>query len=189
VQEARLVYVVGASGSGKDSLMRYARARLDHDPAIVFAHRYITRPADAGGENHLALTVEEFEARRRAGLFALHWRSHGHAYGIGIEIDQWLAMGITVVVNGSRAYLTEARQRYPALLPVWIEVTPEVLRQRLLARGRESPHEIEQRLLRHRTLSEHLTAGEVIRNDGLLDEAGEALITFIRRYRGNDPCA
>ncbi len=50
--KARLIYVMGASGSGKDSLMRYAREKLAKHSNIVFAHRYITRPADAGGENH-----------------------------------------------------------------------------------------------------------------------------------------
>ena len=121
---ARLIYVVGASGSGKDSLMSYARSRLANESQVVFAHRYITRSADAGGENHVALTQEEFDSRRRAGLMAMHWESHGHAYGLGIEVNQWLAKGITVVVNGSREYLETAAQRYPELVPVWIEVSP-----------------------------------------------------------------
>lgn len=133
---ARLIYVVGASGSGKDSLMSYARSRLANESQVVFAHRYITRSADAGGENHVALTQEEFDSRRRAGLMAMHWESHGHAYGLGIEVNQWLAKGITVVVNGSREYLETAAQRYPELVPVWVEVSPEVLRARLQARGR-----------------------------------------------------
>ena len=46
---ARLFYLVGASGSGKDSLLGYARGKLAGAPDVLFAHRYITRPADAGG--------------------------------------------------------------------------------------------------------------------------------------------
>jgi ribose 1,5-bisphosphokinase len=175
----RLVYVCGASGSGKDTLIGYARARLGGQPGVVFTHRYITRPASAGGENHVALTPEEFAARRQAGLFALHWESHGLAYGVGIEIDQWLTKGQHVVVNGSRAYLAEAQRRYPDLLPVSIEVSPEVLRQRLIARGREDPQAIEARLARHHTLQASWTQAVVVRNDGGVDEGGEQLVRAI----------
>ncbi len=55
--------------------MRYAREKLAAEQGICFAHRYITRAADAGGENHVALSPEEFATRRKARLFALSWRS------------------------------------------------------------------------------------------------------------------
>jgi ribose 1,5-bisphosphokinase len=69
-----LIYVMGPSGSGKDSLLGYARERV-RDLPVAFAHRYITRPVSAGGENHVALTRPEFRIRQRAGLFALDWES------------------------------------------------------------------------------------------------------------------
>jgi ribose 1,5-bisphosphokinase len=185
----RLIYVVGASGSGKDSLMRYSRERLAGNPNVLFAHRYITRPADAGGENHVALSPDEFEARERARLFAMCWQSHGHEYGIGIEINQWLALGITVVVNGSRDYLQQARRRYPELLPVWVKVSPEVLRRRLEARGRESADLIEARLARNKIMSEPAAGGIVISNDGPLPEAGEALVAAITDHARQLVCA
>lgn len=185
----RLIYVIGASGSGKDSLMRHARERLAQDPGVVFTHRYITRPADAGGENHVALTPDEFAARKAAGLLAMHWRSHGLEYGIGIEIHQWLAKGITVVVNGSREYLDTARTNYRELLPVWIDVAPEVLRERLLARGRESIEEVEARLARHRTLQNAPRPGEIIQNNASIEEAGAQLVRLIERHVGASACA
>ncbi|MDX3904899.1 MAG: phosphonate metabolism protein/1,5-bisphosphokinase (PRPP-forming) PhnN [Pigmentiphaga sp.] len=184
-----LIYVVGPSGSGKDSLIRYARERLASQPGVCFAHRYITRPADAGGENHIALSEEEFAARAKADLFALHWRSHGLSYGIGIEINQWLAKGVTVVVNGSRGYLPQARKRYPELLPVAIEVSDAVLRARLRARGRETAEQIEARLQRHHELGGMGDSRDVIRNDGELAPAGEALVALIRRRSGALACA
>jgi ribose 1,5-bisphosphokinase len=184
-----LIYIVGASGSGKDSLMRYARERLADNPDVLFAHRYITRAPDAGGENHVALSMQEFAARDKAGLFALQWKSHGHAYGIGIEINQWLAKGITVVVNGSREYLAEAARLYPAMLPVRIEVSPEILRDRLQARGRESRAEIDARLARHQSMRQSTYDGIIITNDGPLAEAGEALVAAITQQTNRILCA
>lgn len=186
---ARLVYVVGASGSGKDSLMCFARERLANHPEIAFAHRYITRRADAGAENHVALSAQEFAARQRRGLFALAWNSHGHAYGIGIEIDHWLSMGVTVVVNGSRAHLAAVRVRYPDMLPVLIEVAPAVLQARLQARGRESASAIAARLQRHRDWHHTLGPCATIGNDGALADSGAAFTALIPAFAGEMLCA
>jgi len=175
-----LLYVIGASGSGKDSLMRFARTALEHNPQVVFAHRYITRPHDAGGENHVALSEAEFESRVARNLFPMHWHSHGMRYGIGCEINHWLAKGLTVVLNGSRAYMSEASRHYPELVPVLIEVSPSVLRERLTARGRESVADIESRLqraskydsLRHNSML-------LFRNDESLESTGPAFVELI----------
>lgn len=147
LRNGKLFYVIGPSGAGKDSLLRGARERLAGMDGIIFAHRYITRPVDPVGENHVALSPDEFQARLRQGLFAMHWASHGLWYGVGREIDDWLAQGLNVVMNGSRAYLPEAARLYPeALHPVLVHVDPAVLRARLEARGREAAEEIIERL-------------------------------------------
>src|SRR4051812_5599943 len=165
----RLFYVVGASGVGKDSLIAYARRRLAHCERIVFAHRYITRPAESGGENHIELDTAEFAQRERLGLFALTWDSHGYRYGIGIEIDDWLAQGLTVVVNGSRDCAAAARARYPRIGIVWVSADASVLAARLQQRGRESPEEIESRLKRNARLRVQPPAGVLhIDNNGTL---------------------
>lgn len=176
--EGRLFYVIGPSGSGKDTLLHYAREKLAGNPRVVFAHRYITRPFDAGGENHIALTDEEFDARVAGGLFTMHWSSHGCRYGIGREINLWLAKGCNVVMNGSREHLMFASHGYHELVPVWIEVAPDVLEQRLRARGRETEDEIRARLVR--AAGYGAPAGcSVIRNDAAPEIAGEQLVRLI----------
>jgi ribose 1,5-bisphosphokinase len=176
----RLIYVMGPSGVGKDSLMRYARERLAHCGDVLFAHRYITRPADAGGENHIALSDAEFRARSAQGCFALDWEAHGLRYGIGREIDLWLHAGLNVAVNGSREYFPVARSRYPDLAGILVEAAPALLAARLAARGRESAENRAARLER----AELSTANEqVIRlaNDGPIEVAGERLVNLMRQ--------
>jgi ribose 1,5-bisphosphokinase len=177
--EGKLFYVIGPSGSGKDSLMRYGRERLAADPGVVFAHRYITRPVELHGENHVALTEAEFDARLNAGLFAMHWGSHGLRYGIGREINFWLAKGCNVVMNGSREYLTEARRRYPALTAILVTVSPEILAARLRARGRETEDQISQRIARARQFMRPDGPLEIIENDAELGAAGERLVQLL----------
>lgn len=169
--------------------MQYAREKLAKHSGICFAHRYITRPADAGGENHVALSTDEFLARTQANLFALHWQSHGLSYGIGIEINQWLAKGVTVVVNGSREYLPMARQRYPELLPVLVEVSEATLRDRLSSRSRETLEEIELRLQRNRDLRLRGCFSAIIRNEDTLAVGGEALVSLIQAHSKALACA
>jgi ribose 1,5-bisphosphokinase len=181
----RLVYLMGPSGGGKDSLLAHARARLTAAPGVIFAHRYITRPADAGGENHVALARDEFVARRDAGLFALHWESHGLCYGIGLELDLWLSKGTTVVVNGSREHLPQARARYPGLLAVRVTVDAAVLERRLRARGREDEADIARRLQRAQDPTAASVGEVILDNSGPLARAGEALVTLITL--GPDP--
>lgn len=176
--EGKLFYVIGPSGSGKDSLMSYARKKLATNPCVVFAHRYITRPANAGGENHVALSEEEFTSRVQSNLFAMHWESHGCRYGIGSEINMWLAKGYNVVMNGSREHLPYAQKNYPKLIAVWIEVAQEVLAQRLRARGRENEDDISERLMRA-AVYRATPGGITIRNDGELEVAGEKLVRLI----------
>jgi len=74
VDSSKLIYVMGPSGAGKDSLLGFARERIGAQ--VMFAHRYITR-AVGEGENHIALSHDEFTSRLSYGLFAMHWTSLG----------------------------------------------------------------------------------------------------------------
>jgi ribose 1,5-bisphosphokinase len=175
-----LFYLMGPSGSGKDSLLRALRERLGGDGRLVVAHRYITRPADAN-EASVALTTEEFHRRVAQGCMAMHWRSHGLHYGIGIEIEQWLERGIKVVVNGSREYLPRAVARYPKLCALHVRVSPDALAARLRQRGRESEDAIARRLARA-TAAFDVPANcrlVEIENSGALQSAADALAKAI----------
>lgn len=177
---SQLIYIVGASGAGKDALLRYARMRVNGSLRILFAHRYITRAFTEGSENHIALSGEEFRLRRDAELFALHWESHGLYYGVGREIDDWMESGFHVAVNGSRQYLPVVAKRYlHRLTIIIIEADEEVLRQRLRNRGREDAADIESRVKRQPLLSYDIPGLIHISNNGSIEEGGEALISVL----------
>lgn len=162
----RLIAVVGPSGAGKDTLLAALAARR---PDLVLVRRAITRPAEAGGEDHEALTEAEFAARAAAGDFLFHYRAHGLRYGIPRAALAEVAAGRTVLFNGSRAALGAARAAFAGLEVVMVTAPAAVLAARLAARGRESPAEIAQRLARGGALSVP-DGARVVVNDGTIDE-------------------
>lgn len=178
-----LVYVMGPSGAGKDSVLSRARAMLSIDLPIVFAHRYITRPADTGGENHVALGRGEFALRRAHGLFAFHWQAHDNEYGIGVEIHAWRQAGLTVVVSGSREHFLTADGIDKDTVPVMITAPAERLQERLLKRGRENADAAAERLRRGLAYDIDRPGMATIVNDGALDEAAEAFIKLLATLR------
>jgi thymidine phosphorylase len=146
--EGRLFFVVGPSGSGKDTLLNGAKEALAADQRVVFATRVITRPAGVGNEDHLPCDPEEFDRRIGSGAFLIHWSAHGLKYGIPIHLADHLASGRNVVVNGSRAAITELVGKTNNVTLVEISAPPELIAKRLLARGREDAQQVEARLRR-----------------------------------------
>lgn len=187
----RLIYVMGPSGAGKDSLLAWVRDRLREDEGVVFARRTITRPAEPqaagpGAESHAPATEAQFAALVERGAFAMHWRANGLRYGIPREMEQWLAAGRTVIVNGSREYLPAAQARFPQLEAVHVTAPAPVLELRLRERGRENATEAGQRLARALSLSRVQSAAALeILNDGPIEAAGRRLAAFVCEKRPN----
>jgi ribose 1,5-bisphosphokinase len=142
-----LILVVGPSGAGKDTLIEAAHAHFTDHPNIVFCRRYITRN-EMIGEQHMPLTETEFQRMAGANQFLLAWRANGLSYGLGAEIKDFLRKGRIVVANVSRTVICEARLKFPRTRVIHVTAHPEILAQRLAARGRESASEIEERVKR-----------------------------------------
>jgi ribose 1,5-bisphosphokinase len=175
-----LVLVVGPSGVGKDTLLDGARSALAGDDRFVFARREITRPAGAGGEDHIAVDDASFSERERSGHYALSWRANGLAYGVPAGIAGDLALGRTIVVNGSRAIVSEARSRFTRIRVILVDADRDLLVQRLAERGRETAAEIAARL--ERAPDVDMSGGDVIvvRNDGTPAEGVALLVAALR---------
>ncbi|MFD2206544.1 phosphonate metabolism protein/1,5-bisphosphokinase (PRPP-forming) PhnN [Kiloniella antarctica] len=147
-EQGWLYLIVGPSGAGKDTLLDIARAYFSHSTNVAFPRRYITRPENSGGEDHIAISADEFLNKEKAGLFTFSWKAHNLCYGVPLAINDALASGKSVVVNVSRSVLNEARLEYKKIRIISIVVDKEALRKRLQARGRESTLDINIRLER-----------------------------------------
>lgn len=171
----RFIAVVGPSGVGKDSVMQALAA---HDPCFKLAHRVITRPSDAGGEDFEGVTEAAFRAREAAGDFALSWPAHGLHYAIPRHVDTQLQSGHDVLANLSRAVLHQAQDRFDRFDVIHLTADREVLAKRLAARGRETADQIAKRLERTATLPQGIAAFDVD-NSGSLAQTVQTVMAYL----------
>jgi ribose 1,5-bisphosphokinase len=182
----RLIYVVGPSGAGKDSVLSWLRQRTPESASVHWARRTIDRPnsGEPGAENHEQVDAAAFEQLVADTAFAMHWDANTHLYGIRhselvcLNDSSWCVM-----VNGSRAHLPMAARDYPGLTVLHITAAASVLRERLTRRGRESAEAIEARLSRIVDLSVPNGSMRIeICNDSTLEYAGEQLLKQLQAH-------
>lgn len=175
------IAVVGPSGSGKDSLIDFARQRLAGRTEFTFVRRIVTRPADRAAEDHDSLSEAHFEALARSNGLALHWQAHGLRYGLPRSIDSDIAAGRVVIANVSRQVIGEAAARYRRVIVATISARPEIIAQRLAARGREDAEAIRQRLARQLDVAVPGVESVQIDNSGQLQDAGERFLGLLQQ--------
>jgi ribose 1,5-bisphosphokinase len=177
-----LVLVVGPSGTGKDTLIAYARETLREHSDAVFPRRFITRRADPASENYIPVSVDAFQRMLADGRFALSWERHGLHYGVPAEIDAAIGSGAVAIVNVSRAIVRTARTRYADVLCIHVTAPSQVLAERLGSRGRENAEDVERRLGR---IAEGEIEQDTVRivNDASIEKAGKLLVRAVLRLQ------
>ncbi|KQR74097.1 thymidine phosphorylase [Burkholderia sp. Leaf177] len=178
MSEGIFFFVVGPSGAGKDSLIDAVR---DSDRPFVIARRVITRAHGSPGEAHEARDEAGFSAMECQGGFLLTWSAHGLRYGLRRELLDVLSQGRHVIANGSRAMVETLRTRVPRMVVVEVTAPASVLAERILARGRETQEEVQQRVMRK--VEPFPADVEVIKvsNDGTLEEGIERFVAALDR--------
>jgi ribose 1,5-bisphosphokinase len=183
----QLVYVIGPSGAGKDSLLAWL---IDHWPMaegtstlppLHLARRTITRAPSPSGEQHESVDEACFAQLLADGALAMDWAAHGLHYGIRATELAPLSAGACVLVNGSRAALRRVTQRFPDVAVLHITASAPTLQARLLSRQRESGNDVQRRMARTVSLAgvaRHRWAE--VRNDGAFDTACAQVLAAMR---------
>src|SRR5262249_54721725 len=144
------------------------------------------RQGEVDGRDYHFLSPEEFDRRVEAGEFLEHASYSGNEYGtLREEVERKLADGRSVVLEIEVQGARPVRDAKPEAVQIFIAPpAPAALRERLEARGTDSPEEIEERL---RTAESELAAKDefphVVINDDLRKAASELEI----RVRDESP--
>lgn len=178
-----LVAVVGPSGAGKDTIIDYARSRLPSDGDYHFVRRVVTRDAHGNTEDHDTMSEAEFLQAVEDSQFCMHWQAHGLYYGLPISVEDVLAQGGVVIANLSRGVLPQLAERFPRIAIAHITARPDVLAQRLAARGRETPESVAARLQRQQPVDAGNNPVWTIDNSEDVATAGETFLRYLTSCR------
>ena len=172
----KIILIVGASGVGKDSLIKEAKKDLKKE--FNFVKRYITRKPDKNEKNYF-LENCAFELLKDNDFFISSWEAHENFYGISKNsIKNRLN-----IISISRSKISDFEKNFKNVYVINITLNKEELKNRLIKRGRETLEEIQKRLDRS---YDKIEAKNLINfeNDKSFQESKEAFIKLLKEIDG-----
>ncbi|HEU4508787.1 MAG TPA: guanylate kinase [Pyrinomonadaceae bacterium] len=182
-----LFVVSSPSGGGKGTIIRHV---LDVVPNLSYSVSYTTRAPrlnEVDGREYFFVSRETFDEMVGAGEF-LEWACvHGNYYGTSkSQILEETAAGADIILEVDVQGASSVRQLLMDSVSIFIlPPSYEVLRQRLIDRGTDSPEELEVRLRNAPDeLRQYSSFDYVIINDQVAAAAGQlASIIHAERAR------
>jgi guanylate kinase len=148
VDPGMLIVVSSPSGGGKGTLIDRV---LKTVPGVSYSVSYTTRAprgTEQNGREYFFVTTETFEEMIRRGEF-LEWANvYGYLYGTShTQVERELAAGHDIILEIDVQGAASIRERIDDAISIFI-LPPsfELLRQRLVTRGTDSPADLEKRL-------------------------------------------
>jgi len=186
--KGQLFIISGPSGSGKTTLVLAALQRLK-EYAVEQCVTYTTREPREGeihAKDYYFLTEDDFKVKIEQNFF-LEWSTwYNHYYGTPRFVLQRLKEGISFLIILDRHGAASVKQYYSQAHMIWIEpASLLLLKKRLIARGKNSLQEIEQRIHKAQIEMEQEEKEKlyekVIKNDDFELSCNE-FITFLKKY-------
>jgi guanylate kinase len=164
------------------------RERIPQLELSVSATTRRPRPGERDGVDYYFLRDAKFDRLLAEGAFVEHASYSGNRYGtLRSELDRRLERGAPVVLEIEVQGARQVREALPDALTVFIAPPSlEVLRERLVARGTDTPEQVESRL--ETAAGELQSRGEfgyVVVNDTLA-QAIDQLVEIVRTALAND---
>ncbi|HEY3041365.1 MAG TPA: guanylate kinase [Pyrinomonadaceae bacterium] len=181
-----ILFVVSSpSGGGKGTLIQRVLNRV---PNLSYSVSFTTRAprnGEADGREYFFVTPEQFQEMRAADKF-LEWAEvHGKLYGTAREqVAREISAGRDIILEVDVQGAASVRALMADSVSIFI-LPPsfEILRQRLEARGTDSPEELDLRLRNAPTeLKDYSAFQYVIINDDA-DRAAEQMTSIVQAER------
>lgn len=182
-----VIIISAPSGAGKTSLVHAMVERFEN---LVASISHTTRPKRDGeidGQDYFFVALEKFEAIRAEGMFLEHAEVFGNHYGTGIkQIQDRHAEGKDVILEIDWQGARNIRQRMDNVLSIFVlPPSIEVLRQRLVGRGRDAKQVIDRRMAAATNEMSHFDEYDFLVVNDDFERACEELADIIRQKWSN----
>ena len=182
----KLIIIAAPSGAGKTSIVKHLLSTLPDQ--LGFSVSCATRAPRAGethGSDYYFITPQEFTRRVEAGAFA-EWemvyeeKFYGTLHSELQRIwDQRQAPLLDIDVKGG----LRIKEQYPQSLSLFIEPPSlEVLRERLAARGTETPDSLQMRLTKASEECSYRNQFDHIIVNDQLEKACKEAVSLVKDY-------
>lgn len=179
--KGNLFIVSGPSGAGKGTLVRALLARMPGLWLSVSATTRKARPGEIEGTHYFFIDEQTFDNKIAENGF-LEWAEvHGNRYGtLRSVVEEKIAQNVQVILEIDPQGAQQVKRVRPDSVLIFVKAPSlDELKNRLLARGSETPEEIDTRMttaIRELELSDTYDH-EVINDD--LDSAADRLACII----------
>jgi guanylate kinase len=177
-----LIVISGASGSGKDTVVRRLKERQVPFHFVVTATTRPPRPSERDGVDYYFISRQRFEEMIANDELIEYAVVYKDLKGIPKEqVRQALASGKDVIMRIDVQGSATIRGKSPEAVLIFITASEEELIQRLKARGTEKPADFQVRVeTMRRELASIPEFDYVVANhDGRLDEAVDKILCII----------
>lgn len=179
-----LIVVSGPSGVGKDSLVQRLQERECPFYFVVTATDRPPRPNEVEGEDYFFVSTEEFERMIEENELIEHAVVYGQYKGVPKkQVREAMASGKDVVMRLDVQGAATIREIAPEAVLIFLTASSEAeLKERLRARGDDSPQQVERRLATAREEMKRLPEFDyiVLNRKGELDHAADDVLAIIR---------
>lgn len=147
----KLFVISAPSGAGKTTLVRHTLERFQESHVISRVVTYTTKAPREGeavqGVDYYYISQADFEKKISENFF-IEWScAYGHYYGSPRSIVTHMSEGRSCVLIVDRAGASRIKEQVPEAILIWIYTSSlEVLKQRLIKRGGETPEQVARRL-------------------------------------------
>lgn len=180
-----LVVVSGFAGTGKGTVMKELLNRYDSYALSISATTRSPRPGEIDGREYFFKTKEEFEQMIEEGAFVEYACYVGNYYGTPKKyVEEQLEAGKDVILEIEIQGAFKIREQFPKALLLFIAPpSAEVLKQRLISRGTETPEVIDKRLKRAVEESQGIENYDYLVINDDLDECVQSVHQMIQSER------
>ena len=185
VEQGTLYVISAPSGAGKTSLVA-GMLRNDHKLGVSVSHTTRSmREGEQNGVSYHFVSREEFEAMIAEGDFLEHADVFGNYYGTSqVWVREALTRGQDVILEIDWQGASQVRRLIPECVGIFIvPPSPEVLRERLVGRGTDSPEAVERRLAEAREECRHAVEFDFLVVNDDFDIALADLLAIVRAQR------